>query len=460
MRARLVLPIVCASLLGCGAETTFGTDEALLGPGRDLAPWHASVTRARTTVVREDVTRGDASPRDGVELPRELRLDLFEDVSVDAALRGSRRVGRGRLWLGQVPGDPASEVSLAVVDGVYAGTVRSAGRLYQLGVTPDGEAMIVERDESQLPPEAAPEPPGPPGPTPPPSPLPGVDGDPVVDLLVVSTSAAEAGAGGPAALDAWLALAVQETNAGYAQSGVGLSLRMVHRATVSYDETGFDWSQTLGRLQGRSDGFMDEVHALRDEHGADHVMLIVDTVGPYAGIGYQLEQGFEPFFAGWAFSVVARDYAVGAYTFGHELGHNMGANHDHANASGAGYFPDSYGLQVPDHGYRTIMAYSCPGCLRINQWSNPDVMALGAPTGVVDWANNARALNATGVISAAYRPTAQAPPQDIAEMVSPEDGSAIPPSTTFVWTDAGAGAYHLTIGAEPGDTSYVDAEVG
>jgi hypothetical protein len=105
------------------------------------------------------------------------------------------------------------------------------------------------------------------------------------------------------------------------------------------------------------------------------------------------------------------------------MGHNMGAHHDRANASGSGAYPYSYGYQAPDKAFRTIMAYNCssPGCPRVNYWSNPDVLYGGQPMGVVytapNSADNRRTLNNTALTVANFRascapatPTLSAPP--------------------------------------------------
>jgi hypothetical protein len=53
-----------------------------------------------------------------------------------------------------------------------------------------------------------------------------------------------------------------------------------------------------------------------------------------------------PAYADYAFNVVKDDCATGYYSFGHEIGHNLGLSHDHDNASG-GLFDYSYGHQAP-----------------------------------------------------------------------------------------------------------------
>src|SRR5262249_24350025 len=176
---------------------------------------------------------------------------------------------------------------------------------------------------------------------------------------------------------ALIALAVSESNTGYGNSNVTQRLRLVHTAEVEYSEAGFDWTTTLDRLTNTSDGFMDEVHTLRDTYGADAVVLIVNDMAfcGQALLMTTVSNSFKTF----AFSLVSRVCAAGNYSFAHELGHNMGSHHDRANADGLGAYPYSFGYQAPDKAFRTIMAYNCggDGCPRGNHWSNPEVIVGG-----------------------------------------------------------------------------------
>ena len=76
------------------------------------------------------------------------------------------------------------------------------------------------------------------------------------------------------------------------------------------------------------------------------------------------------------------------YSFAHELGHNMGLQHDwYVNAS-PGAYRYSHGHVDLDGGFRTIMSYStlCADqgrtCTRIAYFSNPNVRSGTRPTGV------------------------------------------------------------------------------
>ena len=81
-----------------------------------------------------------------------------------------------------------------------------------------------------------------------------------------------------------------------------------------------------------TDGAMDEVHALRDTHGADLVALL-GVYSDACGLAF-LMANVSPGFASTGFSVTAWSCAVGNLSFPHELGHNMGLHHDQANAGG------------------------------------------------------------------------------------------------------------------------------
>ena len=113
---------------------------------------------------------------------------------------------------------------------------------------------------------------------------------------------------------------------------------------VAYVEDG-DIGVDLDRITATNDGIMDDVHALRNAYKADLVSLITQTPGsPYCGIAW-LMAGNNPGFAPNAFSVVERGCATGYYSFGHELGHNMGLNHARQDPTGTGAYPYSYGYK-------------------------------------------------------------------------------------------------------------------
>ena len=84
---------------------------------------------------------------------------------------------------------------------------------------------------------------------------------------------------------------------------------------------------------------------------------------------------------------------LGYYTFGHELAHNFGCNHDPRTSTNV-YYRYGHGHLIAG-GFRTIMAYSAPyHRLRVNYYSNPRVrLAVNSViTGLEDIADNARVI--------------------------------------------------------------------
>jgi hypothetical protein len=119
----------------------------------------------------------------------------------------------------------------------------------------------------------------------------GGDSGATIDVLVAYTPAARNQAGGATAVQSLINLAVSETNTGYSNSGVNQRIRLVYSTEVSYTEssdTDAGWDTDLSRLQSKTDGYMDSLHTLRDQYGADLVVLIVQK-SLYCGMGYVMD---------------------------------------------------------------------------------------------------------------------------------------------------------------------------
>ncbi len=227
-----------------------------------------------------------------------------------------------------------------------------------------------------------------------------------IDVMVVYTSEAQAAVGGAAAMQAMIGVAINETNTGYASSGIAQRLNLVHTAQVNYSEVNFNWSLALVRLKENGDGYMDEVHVWRDTYAADIVMMMVSDVSA-CGIAWLMGTPSSSF-ESYAFGAVSTLCATGYYSFGHELGHMMGGHHDRQTSPDDGAYAYSHAYQAPDGAFRTVLAYNCPGgCPRINHYSNPQVYYGGQPTGVdyqaANSADNARTFNDTAWYVANFR---------------------------------------------------------
>ena len=301
---------------------------------------------------------------------------------------------------GHLQGADHSSFVLVVNQGVMVMNLRQEG-LVEVRYLGDGLHDIRQIDEAQYPPCAnSPAQAVTSSPSAPQADLgPQADAGEVFDVMVVYTPAARTAAGGTAAIQALITLAFTESNTAYQQSLITPRIRLVYQAEVSYTESG-DSATDLNRVTGTADGYMDEVHTLRDAYGADLVSLWVHDTNS-CGIAWMMTT-LSTNFASDAFSVVHWDCATGYYSFSHEMGHNMGCAHDRENASGQGLYPYSYGWRftgTDTNQYRTIMAYA-PGT-RIQRFSNPNVNYQGTPTGK-PVGDPSEAYNALSINNAAY----------------------------------------------------------
>lgn len=366
--------------------------------------------RALETLLSNPSTRGvrivdvDASASDGdaIEVmlgnrPFELQRDhtRFTD-------RGSQ------VWVGHVAGargGPLNEAVLVNRDDRITGNIRIDGQLYRIRPLPDGSTAVIEVDESRMPADHEVEPyeqllsradrqhTATAGTTETASAL---AGSQTIRVMVVATDEAVSSYGGD--MEALIELAVAETNQGYANSNVDISLELASYSTTSYSESG-SFSTDLARFRGTGDGYMDDIHALRDASNADVGMIVLDNSGSCglaSGIGSN---------ASTAFASVYWDCATGYYSFGHEIGHLQSARHDPANDRSTTPYAYGHGYQDPDRKWRTIMAYNCrgKGCPRLNYWSNPAVNYNGTPMGTTSSSHNQRVLEETKVSVGGFR---------------------------------------------------------
>ncbi|MGH3860755.1 M12 family metallo-peptidase [Actinokineospora sp.] len=387
----------------------------------------------------------------GTEL---ISLDLG-DRTVTAVCDNASTTGSGNtLWTGQVretaiarAGGPAevgtdeynSVTLLRSGDGV-TGTVRVSGVLYQIHPVAGGRHAVLKVDESKMPQDHPRVAGGLPTIAMPATESSSIAANTVIRVQVVATQQAVNGYSGD--MRALVDLAVSETNKGYLNSGVGITLELAHYSTVNYTEAGM--STDLSRFRNTSDGYMDGVHALRDQHAADVNVLVLNassSCGIASGIGSS---------AATAFAVVARSCATGYYSFGHEIGHLQSARHDPATDSNN--TPYAYG-----HGYRygsswrTIMAYNCSSsCPRLNHWSNPRKTYNGVAMGTTDRSDNARVLEQTKATIAAFRGGAATPTNQLTKGVAVTGLSGASGSSTAYTLAVPAGATNLSFSTSGG----------
>ena len=202
-----------------------------------------------------------------------------------------------------------------------------------------------------------------------------------IDVAVFYTPAARRLAGGTAEIEAEIDLLVAETNQAYEDSGVNQGIVLAAAEEVPYEEENASGLLAVDRLAEERDGYMDEVHAIRERVGADLVHLIAEVT----------DVGGAALLAG-AFGLTGA--TGGAGVFAHELGHNMGLSHDRYVDHGRLAYSYGYVNQrafvdgAPESSrWSTIMAYpnQCSdagfGCDWILRFSNPNQSYLGRPAG-------------------------------------------------------------------------------
>ena len=225
-----------------------------------------------------------------------------------------------------------------------------------------------------------------------------------IKLLVVYTATAQSKV---ADINSLIDLAITETNAGYGNSGINAKVSLAHKAKVNYTEAP-NSSTDLTRLAAKNDGYMDEVHSLRDQYAADVVVLVHDTNG-YCGQADAIGANADS-----AFVIVDYDCATGYYSFGHEIGHLQGARHNPENDPTTTPYAYGHGYQDPQSRWRSVMAYNCnSGCTRINYWSNPNKTYNGDVMGTTAQNDNARVLNLTSPVMANFRTGVILPPEEV-----------------------------------------------
>lgn len=256
-----------------------------------------------------------------------------------------------------------------------------------------------------------------------------------VDVMLIYTSAAKNGAGSASNIEALAQQSVDQMSLSLSNSEVNADVTLVYTGQVSYSETGDSYSD-LDWVTNNSG-----VASLRNEYGADLVGFLVENPGNVCGLGWYMGNPSKNF-ASRGFQVTRRN-CLGGWTVAHEFGHNMGLQHDEANAGGTpGSNQYNYGHLLSNN-YHTIMAYgsSCNWCPVINNFSNPDIDYDGVPTGNA-YHNNARRLNDTRTIVASFRDSVNDDPEVPSEIIELEKAKS---KTLASLKDAASQAYKIVI---------------
>lgn len=324
-----------------------------------------------------------------------LRIDLPDGVVAVAGRERIEHHGPDSVsWYGRLVGEPHSRVILTAQEGVLAGSVHTRGGDYALLPERGGRLTVrrLDHDEHTCLTEAgrggaifA-------------APASDADRDQTseIDVLVLySPSVAErqGGRSARAAVRNFVAYA----NDAFENSEIPARLRLLDVLPSPAPEP--RGGSPLGPFARNAD-----VGRLREAYGADLVSLVHN--GPErCGRAYVLQdlnddEGRD------GFSSLA--YNCGDRTFTHEVGHNLGFQHDPewGGTDFPSVSPAAYGHWVQGT-FRTIMSNTGCFCSSIAQFSNPR-LTYGPqehPTGIDEERDNARVAETTTPFVAEYRPS-------------------------------------------------------
>ncbi len=407
--------VIALCLLGAGgaaAAPLFEPVTVLTRAGTAQQPALQALMGAPSTSAVQEV-RVDAAAVASAQ--KQLEFELLGQPVQALQSRVETLADGGSIWYGQIgtragarllkagAPDPMNSVILVRNGDTVTGSIRRDGQLYRLRPVSDGRHVLVEVDEARMPADHPADYNSLPTIAMPVSDRAGIaaasSGTPAtIRVLVVATNGAVAAYGGN--MQSLVQLAVAESNQGYSNSNVGITLQLAGYETTSYAESS-SFSTDLARFRNTSDGVMDSIHASRNTTRADVAVLVINNAsscGLASGIGST---------AATAFAAVHWDCATGYYSFAHEIGHLQSARHDIATDSSTSPYAYGHGYRyepATGTGWRTIMAYNCTrSCPRLNYWSNPNITYNGIPTGIASSADNQRVLVNTKAAVAAFR---------------------------------------------------------
>ncbi|HEX9882181.1 MAG TPA: M12 family metallo-peptidase [Hyphomicrobium sp.] len=367
------------------------------------------------------LTKGMNAPDQGT--PQVLLIPLNDKVTVSAKRTGVTKTDDGYIWRGVIDDSGEPVTLLWWPGGRLAGTITHGGHMYVIKNLGGDMHGMIEMDPDKMPPEH------------------GAASkkmmrkmkmrvDPLVHQgeammmkpgehhgsLLPTTPEKQAGAPKDATINLIVAytkkatshyddvvkdlidVAIAEANQSFRDSGIdNVRVKLVHAYETDYAEKGSHFDHVY-RFRDKGDGYMDEIHGLRDKHGADVAALVVDDP---MGCGLSIRVGAD---AADAFTAVNHECAATMYSLAHEIGHLIGARHDRALDDTPRPFPYGHGF-VNGKQWRTMMSYkdSCDGCPRRPVWSGPDVKVDGTPAGDAE-TDNAKVVREGAARVASFRP--------------------------------------------------------
>jgi hypothetical protein len=359
-----------------------------------------------------------------------IRMALFSDADFWVAPSSVERMPDGMVvWTGHVVGQAGSSVSLVLNQGRITGDIFVDGHAYKIQTTKDAQIhQVVEVDEAayahgpsrHIAPKVNP---GQDGPTV------GVvqttkssaaiktaSSAPTTIPILFAYTATVAANAAAAGQDVRAAIqnAASVVNTVWQNSGVNVTVTPIIVAADSslVDDAGLLLGDHLNYLSGfyaASNTGYAKLRQMRDAVGAELVQLVIagSDSDPACGVAFVPDRPIT-----WDAQILTYStvrYSCIGSTNAHEIGHNMGLNHDRTTDNitdqsvyNVGYY-DSVALT------RDVMSYSnpCPRCKAQRLYSTPLLTVSGAPFGIAAGGTNpadgVRAVNEDSPLIAAFR---------------------------------------------------------
>jgi hypothetical protein len=349
-------------------------------------------------------------------------LNLFDDVNVPVVKTKQTRDSLGNIiWTGSVVGDPLGQALMVMDDGQLTGSITTNGRSINIMPNADGTHTVremnppprakddaryhTEDDEAHDAPLSIVNDLARPAET--------LDRErpqaaTTLHIYVVYTAKALARAPN---MSSTVSLAMAHLNTGLSNSQIDVQAELVGLEQVSFNEgTGTEADDELLDAATDATGDFARIRLARAAARADLIAVIgsygtADSCG-IAWINETLTQNNISSRARLGVSLT--DVTCLPATFTHEVGHNIGANHDRYVVDDDQPGPTEYNFGYVDTTARfmDVMAYNdqCDdldiSCTEINYFSNPNVNYQGRPTGIaVNQANAAHNARKIGEIA-------------------------------------------------------------
>jgi peptidyl-Asp metalloendopeptidase len=251
-----------------------------------------------------------------------------------------------------------------------------------------------------------------------------------VDVAIGYTQAMRERIGSQSGVVTRLLGLVSVANTGLANSNINGYLRLVTTVEVAYTESNTNQA-ALRELTGSTGttpvtvpASLVPLRTARDASGADIALLVRNFQQPEqegCGIAWLIGANRSEIVpstdSGWAYAVISdgwdENYFCAEETLAHESAHLMGSAHDAANSKNENgsqlYGRYDYSFGYKSGSFFTIMAYGDDASqTSVRMFSNPNITTCGTGTsacGVANQADNARSLNQTIPLVAAFRAT-------------------------------------------------------